>query len=182
MDHEGQLVLDTLYDRGSSNSQHCLSTNQAGLRLLECPPTVLPQIEQVLREIVNPVLSASITEKPKNLALDRLLGDFTSLVEQTHFPGLDYLLGAYMVIGAKSDFSRVERFLYSMSDPLLIEAISHIPVFFKRVNCEYNCGVSPLGEVMSFLKHLVKSEKQAIRVAADRVIEQVTNPSHSSKQ
>ena len=68
----------------------------------------LPFIEQVIRETVEP-----------SLALDEPVG------------GLKYVLGAYLVIYAKSEPERAVQFFSDVSIGLKIEVLSAICIFFN---------------------------------------------------
>lgn len=175
MEVETELVFDTLYDRIRGDQTSCFTSNVAGESLLQSPASILPAIEKVLRETVEPALSVSGTNKIRDAALSQILGEYSSLGVQLVFRGLDYVLGAYLVVGARSDFARVASFLRTVSDTLLIEAISVIPVFFRRMDDGYNFGVSPEGEVKKFVLDLAKSHRKDVSIAATKVIEEMTH-------
>jgi hypothetical protein len=152
MDADVELVLDTLYDRKPSDRQSCFVVNRAGLSLLKGPEIVVPSIEQVLREIVDPAFSAERTQARR-------------------FPGLDYVLGAYMVLGVKSDPERTVSFLATLSAPLLVEAVKNIPVFFAPEGGGYNPGILPGHRLQEFVQGLSRSGSEDVRTAATRVTE-----------
>ena len=166
MDTKYELVLDALYDRHDGMDNTCLHTNQAGLILLESPASIIPAIEEVLLQIVEPALAAW-QEDSAIVKLQRLLGEYSDLARHKPFPGLDYVLGSYLVIGAKSDWPRVARFLLGSSESLLAEAIMQIPVFFKPPSAGFgSCETLP-SVVRRFLVDLSKTDKtRAASVAA----------------
>ncbi|HLN27890.1 MAG TPA: hypothetical protein VK395_09105 [Gemmataceae bacterium] len=154
MDADVELVFDTLYERKPSDNQSCFVVNQAGLTLLKSSESYVPLIEQVLRELVDPALSG----------------------DRSHtrtFPGLDYVLGAYMVLGVKANPDRVVGFLATLSAPLLVEAVKNIPVFFAPEGEGYSPGIAPSQELKKFVRELSKSESEDVRTAAARVMDRL---------
>lgn len=174
MDSDMELVLDTLYDRRQSDRQGCFTVNRAGLSLLKSPLSIVPVIEQVLREIVEPALSGGRTESSQFPALDPMWNDVIRYnPAASEFPGLDYVLGAYLVLGVKLNPDRVVSFLSTLSAPLLAEAIQNIPVFFAPKGQGYNPGIPPGHELKKFVQDMEKAEWEDVRTAAARVMERM---------
>lgn len=153
MDAAAELILDALYDRQPGDRKSCFVVNRAGLALLSGPAErFVPSIEQVLREIVAPAFSGIGTQARQ-------------------FRGLDYVLGAYMVLGVKLDAQRTVEFLATLPSPLLAEAVKNIPVFFAPEGRGYNPGILLGDRLQEFVQGLSRSESDDVRTAATRVIE-----------
>lgn len=147
------LVCDALYGVNVVEDETCFTHNEAGLKLIACGPDMLPVIEETLRDIVNPEALVS---------RDNL---------QAMFPGLDYVLGAYLVIGQKAGFHRIASFLKQMSSPLLAEAIAVIPVFWSPD--EDRPMETSSTELKRFLVEHGESANPVIRDSARRVLKKL---------
>lgn len=174
MDAEMELVLDTLYNRRRSDGASCLTVNQAGLTLLKSEVSIVPVIEQVLKEVVDPAVAGNWPEGIKLPGLDPLWSEVIRHDPAvSKFPGLDYVLGAYLVLGVKSNPERIVDFLATVSPPLLVKTVLNIPVFFAREGEGYNSGVSPDGRLMAFVRSLLKDECEEIRIAAAQALKRM---------
>ena len=149
-----QLVMDTLLDRRQPKQHSCLVVNEAGMELLAGTRDALPVIERVLREVVLPTAAAASTWPSR-------------------FPGLDYVFGAYMVIGRKVDDDRIFSFVRSLPQTLFEEALHAVPVFFRRMKEGYNSGVPPGEPMKKFLTELSLSPEAMVRDTARQVLERV---------
>ena len=155
-----QLVLDTLHDRRRAATDSCLVVNEAGMELLASTAEALPVIERVLRTVVIPAMSE---QKAEGLG----------------FLGLDYVLGAYLVIGCKTGLDRTVAFLREIPHPLLIQAFSAIPIFFRRMKDGYNSGVPPAPYLVAFLHELSGSPQREVRDEARGTLEQLRSQDSS---
>jgi len=172
MDADMELVLDTLYDRKRSERKGCFVVNRAGLSLIQSDLSIVPAIEYVLKEIVDPALSGSQVETYRLPGLDPLWADVMRYnPASSKFPGLDFVLGAYIVLGVKLDPERVVTFLSNLSTPLPSEAVKNIPAFFAPPGEGYNPGISLGDRLKEFVQSLSKSESEDVRKAAARVME-----------
>jgi hypothetical protein len=172
MDTNMQLVLDTLYERNMIQHE-CFVTNQAGLDLLKSSESFMPLIERVLREVVEPALSESQTVASKFPGLDPLWHEaICQNPVVSNFPGLAYVLGAYMVLGVKANPGRTVSFLATLSAPLLAEAVKNIPVFFAPEGEGYNPGIPPGQKLKEIVQGLSRSSaSKDVRTAAARVMD-----------
>jgi hypothetical protein len=172
MDPDSKLVLDTLFDLKSDTKNGCFVVNRAGTLLLNSPESILPVIQVILRDTVEPGL-AEFQQSTVSAKLANLLDGHSDLAGARVFPGLDYVLGAYLVVGAKTNPDRITKFLATVSTKLLINAISVIPVFFKRMRDGYNFGVAPDGVVLELVITLSQSGQADVKSIAARVLNQL---------
>jgi hypothetical protein len=175
-----QLVLDTLYER-RMNRQGCFVDNAAGIELIGSNQDALSIIEQILEQMVEPVLCDSSENDRVAAIREQFRGRHGSLTDRMpirspDFPGLVYVVGAYLVIAAKSDPQRAVRFLDGRSAALKVEAVRAIPVFFKLMTNGYNFQTAPPLEYREFLRELASSDIQIIRSAAERALHFITWP------
>lgn len=154
-----ELVFDALYDRRSRTGSHCFVVNEAGMELFRENATILPLIEDVLQDIVE-------GELVKEPAAQDITDVFT---QGDAFPGLDYLLGAYLVLGGKYDPDRVIQFLESRSDELKQRAIATIPVFFDKDETGYRFTIGPTQQLRDFVEKETHSNNVRLRQMATRV-------------
>ena len=150
-----KLIDDTLHGRrigGKAGS--CLVSNQAGAELIGLECDVMDELEEAIREI------------------DASLRD--GLRSASAFSGLEYVIGAYLVNGARYNANRAIGFVDSLSIGLLRESIANIPVFFRRMESGYNFGVSPPEEYKEFARRLENSQCDEIASTAKRVVERLS--------
>jgi hypothetical protein len=152
VDADMQLVLDTLYELRQGEQRSCFVTNAAGLVLLQSGSGVVPSVEKVLREVVDPALR----------------GDAKAIRK---FPGLDYVIGALLVLGANFDTLRLIDFLASISGPLLAEVIKNVPVFLSPMPGGYKSGISLSGPLLDYVQSQLESDRDDVRGAAKRCLE-----------
>lgn len=170
------LVLDTLYDRIRDESSSCFVVNKAGMELLKYDQDVLPVIESVLSDIVEPALKNH--DKQKDIDLAKKLRLDVEIVSTSPFSGLTYVLGAYWVISAKTNqLERAFHFMDQCNDELLAEAISDVPTFFMIVEGKYNFGVEPPTSLLNFVKENEFHESARVRAAAVRAFPRIDLPS-----
>lgn len=169
MDNEiKNLIVDTLYDRAQAQAQahSCFVVNESGMKLLKRGSEALPEIERVLRSIVDPRLCEDYRQSPASKSeIENMFS------EAKPFRGLNYVLGAYLVIGSKFDPRRLVEFLRSISEPLLLESLANIPVFFQKSAEGFNFRIAPPKELIEFVESQLDSNSDAIRRAAARTIE-----------
>ena len=149
-----ELVLDTLFER-RLRRQGCFVDNQAGEELIASPTAAIPAIESVVRDTLEPAISVGT-------------------VIARAFHGLDYVLGAYLVISAKTDPERAVQFLSGTSVALQVEALAAMRTFFQTMRDGYNCGVAPPAQFRAFVRELARSEVDELRLAAERTLKFVT--------
>lgn len=140
-----QLIHDTLYGRRISTNTGCFVVNTAGLELLSKPPSALPEIEACLIGIVVPGVTSSSKER---------------------FLGLDYLLGAYLTIGSKSDPTRIVEFLKTLPLELQAEAAAVMPIWFGQ----YQPRLSPPDLFVDFVRDSCNSGNELLREKAIRAM------------
>ena len=145
-----KLALDTLLER-RQRRQQCFVWNQAGEELRACPPAALPVIERIIRETVESVIS-------EGTANTRV------------FHGLDHLLGAYLLITARSEPERAVQFLFDASTALQVEVLGAMRVFFYFKADGYNCGIAPPAQFRAFVRELAGSKNRLLRSAAQRTL------------
>jgi len=141
-----QLVLDTLHDRRRSGDESCLVVNVAGIELLKSGPEAIPVIEGILSAVVAPA---------ERQAVD--------------FPGLPYVMGAYLVLASRSGHPGVSSFLQSLPRALQREAVNAVPTFFRMMKDGFNFGTAPGNNVLRFLHHARISPDGELREAAESV-------------
>jgi hypothetical protein len=146
-----ELVTATLFNQiqQDASEKSCFSANRAGLNLLASTEEVLPSIERALLTVVEPTTMSG--------------GSIRA------FEGLDYVLGAYLVIGSKFSPARMIGFLEARSVAIQAEAIACIPVFFWIVEGRYNFGTSPAKELLEYLDRARASTHGHLRSTAQRV-------------
>lgn len=155
MDNDGisHLILDALYYRRPTSGDSCLVSNVAGLDLLKADSSALERIEKILCDVVAPRTGSRVRDE---------------------FLGLDYLFGAYAIIGSRYDPSRVVTFVQTMPVPLQAEFVAVLPVFFRRCEGAYSFGVAPAPDLLDLVEKFCSSETEALRKAAERAISFLT--------
>lgn len=145
-----QLALQTLYGDRIGPRGSCFRTNDAGIELAECGVDALPVIENVIETVVRPTLDDSTADD---------VGDFI---------GLNYLIGAYLVIGVRTNEQRVFDFIRAQPTSIQVEAINCSSTFFFKTADGYNFGVSPNERLLNFLNDAAQSpDKQIADLASD---------------
>lgn len=166
-DEIDELVFDTLYFRRTTPNT-CLQTNLAGQELAQQSADVLPQIEYVLSAVVGPGLT--------HVGSRLFPGSSDRRYEEDPFPGLSGLLGAYMLIGSKSDAGRVVGFLRTLPTELQVKAVALLPVYFRKAKFRpQEKDVNDLKELpdeklLSFVQEASQSENQNLRENAQWVM------------
>jgi hypothetical protein len=140
------LIFDTLYYRRSS-ADGCLGVNSAGLGLLTQNADALSSIERVLVQTVAPKFDSG---------------------RSNDFLGLDYLLGAYLVIGSKYDAARAVSFLKALPMHLQAEAIANVPIFLDSERNKSVSGVIVANEFLTYLNDVCESKCDELRTASNR--------------
>ena len=152
-----QLIDDTLHARrGNSSNGSCLTVNQAGVELVHSEAT-LDALEGILRSQVDEPMRCG----KANVA---------------HFPGLDYVIGAYLVKAARKDAIRGTVFMESLSPPLVREIIANMPVFFRKQGTGYNFGVIPPSTYFEYVEAKCESDDVRIAETAKRVRDRWQKP------
>lgn len=146
-DYMNCLVLDALYYRRATPGDSCFVSNIAGLDLLRCDASVLSRIEKVLRTLVAP---RSDSQARKD------------------FLGLDYVLGAYAIVGSRYDPARVVDFIRTLPAALQAEFVAALPIFFRRDDGEYSFDIPPASELLEFVDASRTAEVESLRRAASR--------------
>lgn len=152
-DSINQLILDTLHYRRAMAGGSCLTSNVAGLELLKCDSSVLWGIEKVLLDQVVPRSASNIRDE---------------------FLGLDYVFGAYAVVGSRYDPRRVVAFVRTMPGALQAEFVAVLPIFFRQHDGKFNFDVCPAPELVAFAEECCNSGVEALRGAARRAISFLT--------
>jgi hypothetical protein len=145
-----RLVLDTLFER-RLHRQGCFVDNEAAHELILCPPDVLPVIERIIRDNVEPAVVGGA----------RIGGVFH---------GLTYVLGAYLLITAQSDPDRAVRYLSAMSEAMQIEVLGAIRTFFQWRDNSHSHGIAPPPQLRAFVKELAASQDESLRSAAESTL------------
>ncbi|QGQ23960.1 hypothetical protein F1728_15280 [Gimesia benthica] len=169
------LVLDTLYDRIRNERSNCFAVNEAGMELIKRDNDVLPIIESILSEIVEPALKCH--DKQKDIDLAQKLRVDIKFVSTSPFSGLAYVLGAYWIISTKSNqLEHAFQFMNQCNNELLAEAIKIIPIFFMIVEGNYNFGIEPPTSLLNFVKEKEIHESARVREAAARALPRIDLP------
>lgn len=144
------LVRETLHDsRARSKDTGCFVVNEAGIELAATGIESLGVIENALANTVIPVFNDDYRRR---------------------FPGIDYVIGAYLVVGSKYDPLRMVTFLRNQESRVVMLAIKRVPTFFRtREDGTFNFGVAPAGELIEFVNEMAESIDSNIREAARRV-------------
>lgn len=148
MDAEA-LVNDALHWRRRSSGAPgtCFVNNPAGSDLIRSNARVLPEIERVVDDLVEP-----------QFARGGAPGDV--------FLGLSYVLCAYTFIGMRDAPIRVTNFLQSRSRGLLKEVIRCVPIGYQWTKDGYNFGAPPSPELRKFIEDLLNDSDDDLRSVA----------------
>lgn len=157
------LVIDTLYQRRISGGG-CFITNQAGMQLLDSGSEAIPVIENVVRNIVTPLLEQHVKEHG-------IVDPISTFQEGSPFAGLDWLLGAYWTLNAVADPQRAAEFMRAMPPSVVAEAVLSLVPFFRRDSLLPKVPLP--GEYASFLKALTHSDVPALKRIADYVLKKL---------
>lgn len=151
LDSMQRLVTDSLYERSLRTESHFVF-NVSGETLFSQGPDILPAIETVLSEDVLPA--------------------FVGGRDSEHgFGGLTYVLGAYLVVGMKSEPTRVLTFVRSLPVGMLTRTLGIVPLFFGKPRGERSLVVEPTQEVIEFLIEMKTCGHKQVESAATRSFE-----------
>lgn len=151
-----ELAIDTLYGRSIGPRTSCLRSNLAGIQLANSGAHALSIIEDIIRTVVHPALN----ERARHNTA-------------TGFLGLSDLIGAYLVIGVRSNERRVFEFLRSQSKDILLQAVGCSSTFFFKTAAGYNFGVSPNKDLLGFLSNMEKHSDMEVADLALKVREEL---------
>lgn len=143
-----QKILKTLH-YVQTDGESCFTANRPGLELLAADGSVLGPIETTLLEVARGEHAATS-------------------------PGLDYVIGAYLVVGTKHTQGRIVPFIRSLPDSLLKRVLLNIPVFFRKVEGEYNFRIPPGAELIEFLRHLQTTDEMSMSKTAQEILAKLT--------
>jgi hypothetical protein len=146
------LILDALYDRRKPKSKSCLGVNEAGIELFNHGKDILPLIEKVIE--------AEVIPKARSSPFD-----------ETTFPGLPYVFGAYLVVSSKTGNTLAINFLRNLPEALLPSAVFSVPTFFRVMSDGYNFGVPPFDPLISYLRELAGSRQDEVGIAAKEYLQ-----------
>jgi hypothetical protein len=168
-----QLALETLYGH-REHVDGCFSFNVAGVELIGGPPEVASVIERILREVVEPVLADS-TEVHRIFRIRQAFGPLGDRmpIRAPAFAGLDYLLGAYLIVTARSEPDRAVAFLQESSVALLAECLAAVRVFFNRKGRGYAFGIAPSEQLFAFVRQLTEHDDVTLRSLARVTLDSV---------
>jgi len=140
-----QLIHDTLHYR-PSGATGCFVVNDPGLRLISSDASALPSIKAAL-------LAAS-----RETNWDRLYG-------------LDYVIGAFLVLATKHAPETIVPFIQSLPQAFATRVIATVPAFFRKKEStdEYNFATAPSPELIEYIDKLSSSDEGPIRKTAERV-------------
>jgi|KBSSwiStaDraftv2_1062776.scaffolds.fasta_scaffold141237_2 hypothetical protein len=143
---QDKLIFDTLHYRPQSHGT-CFVVNEPGLKLISSDSAFLPAIKATLLELA----------KEHNWR---------------QLYGLDYVIGAFLVLGAKYAPDTLVPFIQSLPEVFVMEVVSKIPVFFRKMDNigSYNFEVAPARELVEFVRDLASSEDAAMQKVAHRVL------------
>jgi hypothetical protein len=157
-----RLVVSTLFDLERPSRDTCFTVNVSGMKLLDADAAVIPIIESLIRTVIEPVIDRVGGKGNERVA---------ELVPATHpLDGLDYVLGAYLVLCSKYAAKRGIDFLRRCSAPVQAEAISCVPSFFRIVDGHYNFRVAPAKELLDFVETARVSSDERVRAAAEHTL------------
>lgn len=144
-------INKALWNRRDQPARSCITTNESGLKLFQCGDEVLPLIEDQLEQNVFSAARAREDLEAK-------------------FPGLAYVVGAYLVIGFRSQPERVISYLLASPEPLLAEAVSVIPIFFGVPKGPDYLIHEPTPRLIDFLQQLTQHSGAVIREQSARAL------------
>lgn len=144
-----KLIHDTLYYRPPSNGTSFV-VNDPGIRLVSADASFLPAIKSAILEIA-----------PKN--------------EWRELYGLNYLIGAFLVLGTKFAPDTLVPFIRTLPQAFIKEVITQIPVFFHKIKISgrYNFEVAPAPELVVLAREFARSGDQALQKVAQRAVEMI---------
>jgi hypothetical protein len=141
-------VEEALFERRMIRGGHVVK-NLAGIELLQGPDSTLAVIESVLTGVVVP---------------DHLSRDF---------PGLEYVLGAYLVIGIRADPQRTFSFLRALPHRLHARSIGVVRTFFSGRMQSKAIRSAVTKELLEFLEQEAASDNIAVRFRTAQALEQI---------
>ena len=147
-------VMAALTCRGGDNP----ADSEAGWKLMESSPFVLPAIEKIITNILEPAV-----QRNSNLP--------------DAYPGIDFVFCAYYLIQFKEEkLDRAIDFLRQRSPKLLVAAISALPSFYQIVDFELGdsdgalIGAIPANELKEFVQELTRHEEPDLRYTAEKIL------------
>jgi len=154
-----ELVEDTLFARRMHRDGFsCFTWNKAGIELMQASDSALPIIEDVLQGVVAPAFGLK------------------------EFRGLTEVIGAYFVIGTRSNPKRTFEFIRSLPTPLMSDAVLAVGTWFHSAPRPNSIRFLPSAELLQFLEECACCERQSIRWNAQHVLQrlrQVRSPDAS---
>jgi hypothetical protein len=165
------LVDDALYGRRMHRDGSCFTWNIAGAELIQGPDATLPVIEQVLRNVVA-IRFMPLHGNDSTTKRDGLNGIHNQQGEDVarEFPGLAEVLGAYLVIGTRTDSPHTFAFLRSLPISLRAKAIGVIGTFFGRPGGPTSVRHPVTNELLEFLVDETKSQEALVRAVAESTL------------
>lgn len=144
-----KLIDDALFFRRYDDHGSCLFANKAAIELGQCPEEALSRIEQVISEVVAPVFESA---------------------DDHAFVGLTSFLGAYLLIGSRSDPARVVVFIRKLPAKLQAEAVATVPIFFSRSNQKSQHETLINDVLLAYVYDSTRSESTILREKACRAL------------
>ncbi len=146
-----KLIDDTLFQRALSGYEgSCMVVNKAGLELIDHPENLLEPLAQTVRRIDEEISSGKAR-----------LADY---------PGLDYVLGALLVHGARYGTEKVVPLLEGLNNAMKEEAIGAMLIFFHQIDGKPNHGVSRPEAYENFIREAVNSPSALLSRVAKRAM------------
>ena len=144
----GQLIDDTLYGRAiASEPGSCLSVNTTGLTLLEVEHDILSRIEKSLNEVNRVVREGGNTPI-----------------------GLNYVVGGYLLNGARNGPLRVVVFMDGKAEALIEQFLGNMAIFFKLTEEGRMYGEELPTEYAQFVKGFANSNQARLKEVAIRTM------------
>lgn len=145
------LIHDTLYGKPAEGvATSCFVTNKPGVELASVTKNVLADLEVAIREV------------------DRNIDSPRSYHAQ--FPGLDYLLGAYLINATRhNEVYRSVDFIRSCGVLVFCRSLLMIPAFFGITDRGYAFGVALPEELHDFVDASRTHHENEIASTARRV-------------
>ena len=152
-----QLAEQTLNGSRVGPSRSCFGTNDAGIKLANCGVDALQVIENVLESEVISMLNGN---------------DISAQLSQ--YVGLNYSIGAYLVIAVRANSERALEFIGKQPTGVQDEAINCSPTFFFKTVDGYNFGVAHNSQLLNFLETRAQSSNLELASLAADIHEELT--------
>jgi len=171
------LAMKTLHGHRIAPVTSSFRANDAGIELSKSGVGALAIIEKVIKEKVIPRLD--IQDKVE--VSHKIQEDWGALMGNAshNFIGLNYLIGAYLVIGVRENTQEVFAFLEEQPKVIQIEALECSLTFFFKTSNGYNFGIAPSRILLKFLMKLSKSTDCQIASLADDVHKELSSHLYS---